>query len=126
MQKHARSKMGSSPLLRAAFRQCTTAGFLTHRWSGRAPVIQSTSIKMKAPLARIWNGNYISINNNSQGDILTITDTLGRIINFHYDPNANLDYIWQNWNGAPHYWVTFGWGDSLTINASWAYDKPQQ
>ena len=65
------------------------------------------------------NGNYISITNQQlTGDILMITDTLGRQINFLYDDNANLNAIVQSWNGATHYWATFGWGAPLTINAS--------
>ena len=56
------------------------------------------------------NGNYISVNHNSLGRITVITDTLGRVINFNYDSNANLISITQAWNGQPsHQWVSFGW-----------------
>jgi YD repeat-containing protein len=57
------------------------------------------------------NGNYITINHNALGRITTITDTLGRVITFNYDVNANLISITQSWNGQPaHQWVGFNWG----------------
>ncbi len=57
------------------------------------------------------NGNYITVNNNSLGQISSVTDTLGRVINFNYDTNTNLTSITQAWNGQPsHQWVSFGWG----------------
>jgi len=46
------------------------------------------------------NGNYITINHNSFGDITTVVDTLGRTITFNYDGNANLATITQAWNGV--------------------------
>jgi YD repeat-containing protein len=56
------------------------------------------------------NGNYISVNYNTQGQITNIADTLGRVITFNYDTNANLISITQAWNGQPsHQWVSFGW-----------------
>jgi len=56
------------------------------------------------------NGNYITVNNNALGRITSIVDTLGRVINFNYDTNANLISITQAWNGQPsHQWVSFGW-----------------
>jgi len=36
------------------------------------------------------NGNYISVNYNALGQITTITDTLGRVIQFNYDTCNNL------------------------------------
>ena len=56
------------------------------------------------------NGNYITVNYNSLGQITNITDTLSRVITFNYDGNANLVSITQAWNGQPsHQWVSFGW-----------------
>jgi RHS repeat-associated protein len=64
-------------------------------------------------LVRDRNGNMITAAYNGYGDITSVTDTLGRVINFHYDTNSNVDYIWQTWtvNGATveHRWATFGW-----------------
>ncbi|HEX2271653.1 MAG TPA: DUF4214 domain-containing protein, partial [Pyrinomonadaceae bacterium] len=56
------------------------------------------------------NGNYITVNHNALGRITTITDTLNRVITFHYDSNANLLSITQSWNGQSHQWVGFSWG----------------
>ena len=56
------------------------------------------------------NGNYISVNYNSLGQLTNITDTLGRVITFNYDGDANLLSITQAWNGqSSHQWVSFGW-----------------
>jgi YD repeat-containing protein len=66
------------------------------------------------------NGNYITVNNNALGRINTITDTLGRVITFNYDGNANLISITQAWNGQPaHQWVSFGWG-TRTMQSSFS------
>jgi YD repeat-containing protein len=56
------------------------------------------------------NGNYLSVSYNSWGDIATITDTLGRVVNFNYDGYDNLTSITQTWNGQTHQWATFGYG----------------
>jgi len=57
------------------------------------------------------NGNYLSVYRDALGQIGNITDTLGRLISFNYDSNANLLSITQAWNGQPaHQWVSFGWG----------------
>ena len=53
------------------------------------------------------NGNSLTVNYNGYGDITDITDTLGRVINFNYDGNANLRTITQSWNGQTHTWATF-------------------
>jgi RHS repeat-associated protein len=58
------------------------------------------------------NGNEITAT-YPNGDLDTVTDTLGRIIHVHYDNYSNVDYIYQTWtvNGVPqnHVWATFGW-----------------
>jgi YD repeat-containing protein len=56
------------------------------------------------------NGNYLSVSYNSWGDTSTITDTLGRVVNFNYDGYDNLTSITQTWNGQTHQWATFGYG----------------
>jgi YD repeat-containing protein len=66
------------------------------------------------------NGNYITVNNNALGHISSIVDTLGRVINFNYDGNANLLSITQTWNGQPsHQWVSFGWS-TRTMQSSFS------
>ena len=57
------------------------------------------------------NGNLITIVNDWRGDIQNITDTLGRVITFNYDGNANLISITQTWAAQTHTWATFGWGN---------------
>jgi YD repeat-containing protein len=75
-----------------------------------------------APLGDGWrattiedrNGNFLSVSYDWRGDITGITDTLGRVVTFNYDTNANLSTITQSWqvNGASqtHTWASFGWG----------------
>jgi YD repeat-containing protein len=66
------------------------------------------------------NGNFLSIASNPFGRITSITDTLGRVINFNYDSNANLISITQSWNGQPsHQWVSFGWS-TRTMQSSFS------
>jgi YD repeat-containing protein len=60
------------------------------------------------------NGNYMLVNYDWRGDIQNVTDTLGRVITFNYDTNANLNSITQSWNGQTHTWASFGW-DNLTM-----------
>ncbi len=54
------------------------------------------------------NGNKITAV-YSNDDLMSVTDTLGRLINFNYDTNTNLNSITQTWNGQTHTWATFGW-----------------
>jgi len=57
------------------------------------------------------NGNYISATYDvNNGHLLTITDTLSRVITFAYDGNGNLSAIQQNWGGVTHNWATFFYG----------------
>lgn len=57
------------------------------------------------------NGNYISATYNiTNGHLLTITDTLGRILTFVYGSDNNLQAIRQNWNGTNRDWATFNYG----------------
>jgi YD repeat-containing protein len=66
------------------------------------------------------NGNYIWVNHNALGRITAVTDTLGRVINFNYDSNANLLSLTQTWNGQPsHQWVAFNWG-TRTMQSSFS------
>jgi YD repeat-containing protein len=65
------------------------------------------------------NGNFITVNYNSLGDITTVVDTLNRTITFNYDGNANPISITQTWNGQTHTWATFGW-DNKGIQPSFS------
>lgn len=64
------------------------------------------------------NGNYLSAAYDAQGNFTSVTDTLGRTIEFDYDLYQNLIAIRQpgrQMNNQPYRWATFGWRD-LTIN----------
>jgi YD repeat-containing protein len=62
------------------------------------------------------NGNFIAITYVAGTDqkINTITDTVGRIIQFNYDGNGNLSSITSN-NGA-RIWATFAWNTTYALN----------
>jgi YD repeat-containing protein len=55
-------------------------------------------------------GNYTTIGYGSLAEIRTVTDTLGRVINFNYDGFNHLLSITQNWGGQTHTWATFAYG----------------
>jgi YD repeat-containing protein len=63
------------------------------------------------------NGNVMSVSYMWWGDVLSVSDTLGRTVTFNYDANENLQTITQNWtvNGQTqtHTWATFGWGTKV-------------
>ncbi|MEJ7712433.1 MAG: hypothetical protein WKF84_21910 [Pyrinomonadaceae bacterium] len=61
------------------------------------------------------NGNYLTISYNASQRPLVVTDTLGRQINFNYDPQNYLTSITQQRGGGTHTWATFGYG-TLTVN----------
>jgi RHS repeat-associated protein len=69
------------------------------------------------------NGNYISIvyGTNFDQQIVSITDTLNRVINFHYDPNTHLlSSIDQNLiGGGTHLWATFLWTQKYAGSNAW-------
>jgi YD repeat-containing protein len=56
------------------------------------------------------HGNFITIGYGGMAEISTITDTLGRIVNFYYDGFNHLNSITQNWGGQTHTWATFAYG----------------
>jgi YD repeat-containing protein len=55
------------------------------------------------------NGNFISVTYTAQGNINTVTDTLGRQMVFNYDANNRLLTITQNRTGLDDTLVTFGY-----------------
>jgi YD repeat-containing protein len=75
---------------------------LSYVWSGN--VYRCTQIKDR-------NGNYMTATYYGHGGIQTITDTLGRVVNFNYDGYNRPISITQTWNGSTHTWATFGYGD---------------
>lgn len=69
------------------------------------------------------NGNYLTINYNSAGNISTIVDTLERIVTFNYDGNSHLQTITQSWtvggSATTHTWATFTHGN-ITIDTNFS------
>ncbi|MCW5970865.1 MAG: hypothetical protein KIT57_20360 [Blastocatellales bacterium] len=71
------------------------------------------------------NGNYLTVGYTTIGtgpDTLvvvgSITDTLGRVINFNYDPETlHLLTITQNWQSQTRIWAQFDYG-TLTIQTN--------
>jgi RHS repeat-associated protein len=88
-------------------------------FSGSTPIIRAkdgTQYIYGVAVAGEWrctqikdrNGNYISASyNTTNGHLLNVTDTLGRVINFNYDASGNLSTLTQTWGGTSHSWVTF-------------------
>lgn len=77
----------------------------------------STSNGYRCTQVKDRNGNYLSITNSSQGRILTVTDTLGRVFNFNYDTNSNLTSISQTRGSSQYTWATFGY-TALTLQTN--------
>ncbi len=65
------------------------------------------------------NGNYISASyNTSNGHLMSITDTLGRVITFVYGADGNLQAIRQTWaGGIDRDWATFIYGQAYVAPA---------
>ncbi|HXL79253.1 MAG TPA: hypothetical protein VN951_00130, partial [Pyrinomonadaceae bacterium] len=88
-------------------------------FSGSVPVVRTTdgtqyvfgtqvSGEWRCTTIEDRNGNYISATyDTTNGHILTMTDTLGRTLNFGYDGDNNLYNITQTWAGVTHWWATF-------------------
>jgi YD repeat-containing protein len=82
-------------------------------FSGSTPVVRTTDgtqYIFGTALSGEWrctqiedrNGNYVYASyDTSNGHIQSITDTLGRVINFGYDGDGNLYNITQTWGGRP-------------------------
>lgn len=69
------------------------------------------------------NGNYLTINYNSAGNITTIVDTLERTVTFNYDGNGRLQTITQPWtvggSSVTHTWATFSYSN-ITIDTNFS------
>jgi hypothetical protein len=63
------------------------------------------------------NGNYLTAAYKWWGGLDQVTDTLGRLLTFHYDNKKKLTSIRQSWNGgaATQYWARFEY-DAFEIN----------
>ncbi|MGI8733209.1 MAG: RHS repeat domain-containing protein [Pyrinomonadaceae bacterium] len=95
----------------ASYAQPTDYGsYLIFRADGAQLRLVLSNDEYRCTEVKDRNGNYLSITYNGGGDILTVIDTLARVISFNYDANANLLSITQTWNGQTHFWATFGYG----------------
>jgi len=88
---------------------------------------QSAPTLFRPTVTRNSNGNFITIAYVTGKDqaLASITDTLGRVINFVYDGSGRLSSVSQNTASGVKNWVTFTWGTialdynfSLTVNNS--------
>ncbi|HKO18643.1 MAG TPA: PKD domain-containing protein, partial [Acidobacteriaceae bacterium] len=89
-------------------------GLLLRSTDGTQVSYSSSNSGWRATLIEDRNGNFISVGYDWRGDITSVTDTLGRLITFNYDANANLSTITQGWQAGgiqqTHTWASFGWG----------------
>jgi YD repeat-containing protein len=89
---------------------------MSYQW--KAGAFRCTQIKDR-------NGNFITIDHDSQGLLRTVTDTLGRVITVNYDNQldpVSITQTWQNSNGegtnVTHTWAAFTYANSPQINTS--------
>jgi RHS repeat-associated protein len=92
-------------------------------FSGTTPIVRTTdgtqfvfgthvSPEWRCTKVEDRNGNYVSATyNGSNGHLLTITDTLGRVLTFNYNGDGNLESITQPWGSSTHYWVWFEYAE---------------
>lgn len=120
---------------RVEMRQTGTAGvyesadstYTQLTFSGSVPVVRTTdgtqyvfgtavSGEWRCTLIEDRNGNYISASyDGATGHLLSIADTLGRVVNLNYYGDGNLWTITQTWGGATHTYATFVYG-SVTMS----------
>ncbi len=118
-------QVGTSSIYEAgdsSYLQITDNGssLLLRDTSGTQMALSDSNGEYRCTSIKDRNGNYLTINYNPLGHITNVIDTLGRVINFNYDTNANLISITQAWNGQPaHQWVSFGWG-TRTMQSSFS------
>lgn len=78
---------------------------MSYNWQGGA--FRASQIKDR-------NGNYVTITHDNYGNLQSVTDTLGRVVNVNYDDTLYPVSITQTWkadNGTgsdiTHYWARF-------------------
>jgi len=100
--------------------------FIQLTFEGVMPVLRTTDgtqYRFSTRVGAEWrctqikdrNGNYISATYNAaNGHLLTVTDTLGRVVSFNYNADQNLESVSQTWgSGASqvtriHAWFVYG------------------
>lgn len=97
---------------------------------GGTPVVRSTDgmqyvfgtqigAEWRCTQVKDRNGNYISAGyNTTNGHVLTMMDTLGRVVYFNYNGSSGLlESITQNWGGTTHNYASFYYTDKqLALN----------
>ncbi len=66
------------------------------------------------------NGNKIIVTMNATGDYQTITDTLGRVINFNYGSFNDLQTITQTWDGMTKTLASFSYDNNFQISTNFS------
>src|SRR5438045_4620129 len=104
------SSNANDPVENVTLTVTTTDGTqMTYEWKGSA--FHCKQVKDR-------NGNYISITNDSNGNMTQVTDTLGRVITISYDTDNFPTAITQAWNSnngsgsavvPPHTWASFSY-----------------
>jgi len=97
-------------------------GYTQLTFSGATPVVRTTDgtqyvfgaqagAEYRCTQVKDRNGNYLSATYHStNGHLLSITDTLGRVVNLNYGSDGNLSTISQTWAGATHIYAAFIYG----------------
>jgi YD repeat-containing protein len=93
-----------------------TNGSMTLRTTdGTQLKYEPTSSEYQCTEIKDRNGNYLTINYTSLGNIDTVVDTLNRTIKFNYNQNDHtLISITQTWLGGEHTWASFSYLDNPT------------
>ena len=121
-------RVGSSNVYEAAdssYTQLTdnTSSLLVRTTDGTQMSYSSSNGQWVCTQIKDRNGNYLTINYNSAGNISTIVDTLERTITFNYDGNSHLLTITQPWtvggSSVTHTWATFT-HDNITIDTNFS------
>ncbi|MDQ3802537.1 MAG: hypothetical protein M3416_01585 [Acidobacteriota bacterium] len=115
----------------ASVYEARDGSFARLTFEGATPVVRTTDgtqYRFGAQAGAEWrctqvkdrNGNYLSATYNAaNGHLLTVTDTLGRVVSFNYNADGNLSTVTQVWGGAAHTYATFAYGTvALSFNFS--------
>ena len=77
-----------------------------------------TGGEMRCTGIRDRNGNYMNISSDmTTGRLLSVTDTLGRVVSFANYGDSNLWKVSQTWGGVEHVYATFNYGTvAMSVN----------
>jgi YD repeat-containing protein len=92
-----------------------------HTTDGTTLTYDTTSNGYRCTQIKDRNGNYLTITNDSEGRLQTVTDTLGRVFTVNYDEYHNPLSITQTRGTSEYTWATFGY-DNLELE--FEFDGP--